>query len=380
MIKTRFLRSVGIHIGTTVGVGVFGLPYVLYQAGIIPSLVQLVIVAIGMALLLLMFGEMVKRTKGQHRFVEYISRYLGKPSRPFVALVYFSSIYGAFLAFIILGGDFLHQFLSVFTNGFSVNPSVPPLIVFAVVSLLIYLGSGGIGKLALVTVPIILGLYAFLMILSAPHIDLSAIQLTHSGTSMLLPYGVYLFAFFGISAIPEMHDVLRSQSKLPKSILVGVSVIALLYTAFSFIVASASGAATSPDAFSGLSSVLSSSVLTIGSLLGLISVISIFAILGVETMRTFEIDMKLKKNVAWILTISLPLALFLLGFKSFIGVIDFVGSFIFGVLAILIVLAYERFKRSRVCSIKHCWMIPTWVSSILILLFVFGISLTFVYT
>ena len=104
--KTSLLAYASL-IGTIIGAGVFGIPYVMSRSGILFSLFYFLILG-GVALFLhLAFGEIVLRTKEKHRLIGYAQKYLGKKAK---ILITFSTLFGtigALLAYIILGGDFL---------------------------------------------------------------------------------------------------------------------------------------------------------------------------------------------------------------------------------------------------------------------------------
>src|SRR3989338_4596065 len=107
-----FFRSLGMMIGAIIGVGIFGLPYAFAQSGFAIGLLELFILGSFLTILQLMFGEVVVQTPGTHRLVSYIGLYLG-PVWKWVALLAFDlGIWGAMLAYMVVGGEFLHALLS----------------------------------------------------------------------------------------------------------------------------------------------------------------------------------------------------------------------------------------------------------------------------
>ena len=61
----------------------------------------------------------------------------------------------------------------------------------------------------------------------------------------------------------------------------------------------------------------------------------------------FHYDLKVGKNLAWLITCFVPLILFLAGIKNFISVISFVGGVMLGIDGILILLMYGKISKKK---------------------------------
>ena len=94
-------------IGTIIGAGVFGIPYVMAKSGIIFCLFYFLILGAAALFLHLFFGEIVLRTKKKHRLIGYTEKYLGGRAKILVSFSTIIGTIGALLAYIILGGNFL---------------------------------------------------------------------------------------------------------------------------------------------------------------------------------------------------------------------------------------------------------------------------------
>src|SRR3989338_7927286 len=101
-----FLQSTATLIGMIVGVGIFGVPYVVAQVGFVPGLAW--ILGIGLLILAvhLLYGEVVTATSGRHRLPGYAERYLGRPFKHILAIAEVLGYWGASVAYIIVGGRF----------------------------------------------------------------------------------------------------------------------------------------------------------------------------------------------------------------------------------------------------------------------------------
>jgi len=89
--------------------------------------------------------------------------------------------------------------------------------------------------------------------------------------------------------------------------------------------------------------------------------------MGLTLKKVFWYDLKLKKNLAWVITCFIPFFFFLIGIKNFIPVIAFVGGVMLGIDGILILLMYKKIRP------KNLLVYP------LILIFLGGILYEIVY-
>ena len=107
MVNKNFYFALAALIGTTVGAGIFGIPYVISKSGIGPGLFYFFILGGAVLLLHLFFGEIVLRTKEKHRLIGFAQKYLGNWGKFLITISTILGLVGALLAYIILGGDFL---------------------------------------------------------------------------------------------------------------------------------------------------------------------------------------------------------------------------------------------------------------------------------
>ena len=103
----NFWWAVFSLVGTTIGAGIFGLPYVFSKAGFFVALAELAVIAFIVLLVQQMMGEIALRTEGKKRLAGYIAQYLGGFWRPLGALSTILGGVGVLLVYIILAGNFL---------------------------------------------------------------------------------------------------------------------------------------------------------------------------------------------------------------------------------------------------------------------------------
>lgn len=370
----KFIRAVGMMIGGIVGVGVFGLPFAFAQSGFVVGLLELLVIALVLLMVQFMYAEITLQTEGTHRLVGYVEIYLGKKWSWLSTIAICSSIWGAMLAYMIIGGKFLFLILSPVFGGSVVPYSYA---VGLIAAFLIYRGLQFASKLEVFVILAFLFLFLFIIGISLPYIELSHLMSVNAA-KWFLPYGIILFAMSSTGIVPEMRDVLglHAKKQLGKAILIGITTVIFLYTLFAFAVVGVTGPETTGAAFDGLVPVFGSSFRIITSVLGLITILSIFMILGIQLQNTFKYDFQRSKKTAWFLTVAVPFILFAFGVREFVDLVGFIGSVFGGTLGMFIVLCYLRLKREPICKERHCLNLPDVFSWLAILFFLGGLIFT----
>lgn len=372
--RSSFLRAVGVMVGSIVGVGIFGLPYVFARSGYLIGFIELVLLVGVMTAVFLMYADVTSQVRGSHRFISYMEALLGPRARVMAAVLFLASMFGGLTAVSILGGEVITDLLGLSTSS---QPIVTVCVALAG-GLLFMGGLSWVARLAPWVVGAILILYGVLIVAAVPYFDVANVLGVASTTdAWLQPYGVLLFSLAGVGAIPEMHDLLRRPTRLPKAVFAGFACIALLYGLFTLVVVGASGAETTGDTFSGLALTLPASIITLGRLLAALSILSIFTFVGMELMGTMRIDFGFPRPLAWVLTVGVPIGLYLLGVRAFVDVLGFVGSIFGGAMGIMIVLAYEHTKRHG--KGRPHGRMPHALSYVVIGAFLFGMVAELVY-
>ena len=77
----RFYRALATLIGTTIGVGIFGVPYAFAKAGFFVGMIYIVIIGFSLILVNLIYGEICLRRKGKMRLVGQAGVFLSKFSK-----------------------------------------------------------------------------------------------------------------------------------------------------------------------------------------------------------------------------------------------------------------------------------------------------------
>jgi len=370
----KLLMAITTLVGTIVGAGMLGIPYVLAKAGFVYGSIMILAIGIAFIFLNLFVGEVVLRTKGHHQLTGYAEKYLGLTGKRFMMFSMLINIYGALIAYLIGEGTTLH---AIFGFG---TPLMYTLIFFAICSFIIYRGIKATGMTELILISLLLLIVVIIGIFSYNQMNLSNLSVFHPA-AFFIPYGVVLFALMGSPAIPEIKEVLgKEKYKMKKAILIGSSVPIVLYLVFAFIVISIVGL----DNFSLLEanqriatvalSIYSNQILgLLANLIAVLAMFTSFLTLGLALVDMYRYDYDLSRHTALALTLFFPLIVVLVGLTSFIAVLSLTGALAGGIDGILVILMYWKAKklgtRKPEYSLKPHYILGT----IMILMFGLGI-------
>lgn len=362
--NTSFILAVSTMVGTIVGAGIFGIPYVISQSGVVSAIFYFLLLGTIVTLFHLFYGEICLRTTEKHRIVGYAYKYLGVWGRVFASLVLVLAIGGTLLAYLILAGEFLKI---VFFPLISLPATAFSFLFLAVCTFFISQGRQLITKIELFLTLGLVGAVVFVLASAFPHFQSSNFSLFDL-KNVFLPYGVILFTLIGFEAIPEIATFLRDSPKkvrLDKVILIATSLAAALSFIFAFSVVGISGSNTSIDAFSGLIPFVGGHVITIGALFGVFSIASSFLVLGNYLKNSLRHDFAVPTTLAIALMVLIPLVPFLIGVREFIGVIGLVGVFIGAAEGLLIIRIFQKAKTMGDRTPEYQIRVPSFIIFIL---------------
>ena len=341
--------AVSMLSGTIIGVGFFSLPYIASKTGIWIMLGYFLVLGPLSILIHSLFGKVALATPDFFRFPSYVRIHLGSIAEKFAFVSTIFGLFGAILAYLIVGGEFLTNLLSPIFGG---GNFIYTILYFLSGALLIFFGVKAISKIEFWAVILFFLILVIFFIKGFPHINLANLFPGVSlGNGILgigdwfLPYGAILFSLSGASLIPEVEEILgQKKHLLNKVIIVSILIAILIYLSFIFLVLGVSGSRTTESAITGLRGFLGNSIFNLGLFFGILTTFTSFIALGLNLKNVFRFDLKIKKHLSWAITCFVPLALFLAGIKQFIPVISFVGGILLGFDGILILLMYKKIK------------------------------------
>lgn len=326
--------------GMTIGAGILALPYAVAQVGLLPGLAYIAALGVIVLFLNLMIGEIVARNKEEMQLGGMAGKYLGPWAKYFLIIVFLFSSFATLLVYIIGEGKSL---VAIF-GGSEVMWSV---IFWSLGSFLIWGGVRRIKQVDKIFGFIIMGIIIGLSLYILPHFNLS--QLAYfDGSQILFPLGVILFALHASPAIAEAHTLLPNRAKdFRRAIIIGTGLPIVLYLLFTLAIVGFTGARTSEIATIGLGLALGPVVVVLANIFAILAMSTGFIGLGTALRETLSWDLKVPGTLSVFLVVLLPLALFLLGLRSFILILDVVGTVAIASESIIMAMVYLKVRRSR---------------------------------
>jgi len=374
MIEKKPLFALAVLLGTIVGAGIFGIPYAVAKSGILPGLFYLSILGGAALLLHLFFGEIVLRTKEKHRLIGFAQKYLGSWGKILITVSTIVGLTGVLLAYIVLGGNFLKIVFSSFPPVGGLDSFYFSLIFWSFLSYFIFRGIKLIAKAEILTNLTFFLIIFFIFCFALPKFNLQNFTLFNSDF-MFLPYGIILFSLAGWTAVPEIGEILKSSEErksYKKVIILSTLIVGILYLLFVLSVVGVSGKATSSEALLGLIPFLGQKIIFWGALAATITLADSFLVIALYFRNALIYDYKFPKILAAIFSSGLPLILFLIGFRSFIEIIGFVGTIIGVIDGIVIVLIFRKIKKLGDREPEYSLKIPSFLIYFLIGIFILG--------
>ena len=371
MVKSKFFPALAVLVGTTIGAGFLGIPYVASKSGFLPGLAYLLFVAIFMLFIKLYLGEISLRTKGNHQLTGYAERYLGKKGKWLMFFAMIFGVYSALIAYLIAEGKSLsyifagnESFSLLFSLGF-----------WIIMTCLTYVGLRALKKYEKISMILILSIVVLVIIFFFPSIKLENLSYI-SPENIFLPFGVVLFSFLAFSAMPEVERILSGQEKLMKKVIfIGVMIPLFVYFLFMLIVVGNFGTSVPEIATLALPRFF--------SILAVLTMFTAYFALTIAIRDMFRFDYCLGRFKGWLLACFLPLVLFFIIYffkiAGFISLLSVGGVVSGGLTGILILLMNKRAKKEGNRKPEYSIGINWLIILILSLVFILAVIAEFVF-
>lgn len=336
--KMSLFEGVALMVSGTIGAGVLGIPFVVAQVGMSIGLAYILVLGLLMMGLNLMLGEVASKTEETFQLVGLARKYLGRIGALCMTVIMYAVLFGVLVVYIIGEGEVLENLF----GGVAFNWS---FLFFIVASLFVIAGMHTIKTVELVLTAGIFAVVIFIVAFSSPHVAVANVMYVDFAR-LFLPYGVIMFAFHGTTAVPEMHSVMQKEDKtFQKAIWIGGGLVIFLYILFALSVVGVTGRETTEIATIGLGQKLGHTMSLFGNVFAFFAMATSFLLTGVALRDSFVWDYKMKKALSTFITLIVPIAIFLLGLRTFIVAIDIVGGVFGSIEMLLILLIYWQAKR-----------------------------------
>jgi tyrosine-specific transport protein len=366
------LEAVSTLVGTVIGAGVLGIPYLVAKSGLLNGVLLILVLGAAVTLMYLYYGEIILRTRKIHQLTGYAEKYLGKTGKIVATFSFIIGLYGALTAYILGSG-------SAFSSILGGNSLLYSLGFLLVGGILVYIGLKAVEESEFILMFLVLGLVLIICFFAAGKITAQNLTGLNVNT-LLLPYGVVLFALLGTNALPEMREeLIRNEKLFKRSIIIGMLIPILVYILFSVVVVGAIGLqgfeSLEPDkrlATIALIPSIGAHMAIFGNLFAILAMFTSFLSTGLSLKDMFIFDFRLDARLAFLLTFIPPAIIAISQLTSFIEVLDLMGIIVGGITALLIVFMFWRAKRLGDRKPEYTIGGSRLVGSVILLLFLIG--------
>jgi amino acid permease len=324
----KFLREIlipaGMMASLIIGAGMFSLPFVFANSGIVAGIIFLVLMFLVMAETHKSYAEVIDQSGEAERFVCYAYRYLGKSGKILGGLSVIAGTLISLTIYLVLSASFIRLIFPF------ISPLLATILFWIIGSLLFVSGLkmfAEVDVLFFIGIAVITGVLAVYGLFFGRTGALSAAPFKITG--LMFPVAPFLFAFAGRSAISSIKEYFSSKGlqkdNFVKSIIVGTAIPVVVYGLFVVGIAMLSPAGISEDAVSGLTLVPSGYLFLLG-ILGFLSLITSYIFIGAELKNIAEKDFLFSGVAAALITIAAPIVLYLLGLNNFIILVGIAGG------------------------------------------------------
>lgn len=361
----QLLLSIATLCGTIIGVGTFGLPYVISKIGFWPGIFYLFLLGGIILILNLLYGETILRNKSSIRLPGLAKKYFNKKGETAILISTFFGNAASLICYLIAGGEFL-------SNIFNINFLISAILCWLLFSIGVIFGVKTVSNFELFMFALFIITLGVIFFVSSSYIKIENLSGFYP-QNIFLPYGVILFAMSGTMALPTLREILNGKEKdFKKAIIIGTLISVIFYAIFAFIVVGVCGPETSEEAIQGLMNKIGSNVSIIGAIFGFLAVITSFFTIGVYLRDVLLYDFKINRWSASFFVCIVPLLGLYLGTKYLIPLMSFIGT-IFGAFESVILLfiskkAKEKSDRKPEYEIR----IPNFLLYLLCFLFIGG--------
>ena len=339
LLYRRYILPASILSGTIIGAGVFALPYIFVRSGWLSGALYLVVLTMVVALVHVMFAEVILHSGKEYRFVGYIRNYLGNGAFRISLLTSLIGLLLTLTVYLVLGVSFLSL---LYPEGGELEKAI---VFWAMCSLLVLVRVRILAVLEFWITSAVLAIIAAVFFWGAANaeqvLSLPLINIEH----LFLPFGPILFSLMGRTAVPSVINYFSAAkepiSAIKRTIIGGSVVPSLFYFAFVVGVVGISEA-VSADSVSGLVNSAPPLLLKAIGVLGTFTLFSTYIVLGIDVSKNLELDLKFPKILALSSVIALPLVFYVLGFKSFIGLVSLIGGVFIALEGAFIVLMWRK--------------------------------------
>jgi len=326
------LKGVAAIVGTVVGAGTLGIPYVFAQSGFLTGLLTLVVVGFMSTLMMLYTAEIVLRTREVRQMPGLAGRYLGGYGKHLMLALQVIGIYGALMAYLagiglsfqnLLGGDSMLYSTLFLVFAFPV----------------VYRGLRVVEEVEGFLLAIKLFLILVLCLLLLPEVKLENLS-QFNPWLWLRPYGVLMFAWSGYTVMPNLERIMEKNKKgMKKVILLAMFLCFLIYFSFAFAFVGALDGEVEEVATESMKGDV------LANLFAIFLLSTPFLILSWVLKDIFKYDYKVPEFPSSLLSCVLPYLFLIVAKPTFIQMLDVSGGYAVSLTYVLTALMVKRARK-----------------------------------
>lgn len=328
----------GIVVATTIGAGMFALPYVFKEAGWLTSVFYLIILSSLVAVAHYFYWRVLEKAQGEYRLVKLSADVLGKLGFKIAFIAVVGGLFLVLVIYLLLGARFLKLIFP------PLNFNLALIVFWFLSSLFLLFKEKRIAWLEFGAVILMISAVV-LTFLDTFKIDVFRGIPPINWENLFLPFGAILFSLTAWTAVGPVYNLGKNIISDAEKIFAVFGGGVFLAAAFYFLfVVGILGSATeiTPDTLSGLVNWPLWKMTFLG-FLGAFAVWTSYLPIGLEIRNSFEKDLTWPKVVSLGLVLFLPLLLIFLGIDNFLKVIELAGGLFLDVQYLLIFLVSRRF-------------------------------------
>lgn len=378
----HFFGAVFTLVGSIIGAGILGIPYVMAKAGFWTGIFILIAITLVFLLLYLYLGEAILRTPGNHQLPGLAGIYLNKPGKITLFISMMLVSYSSMIAYLIAAGDALVNLFSGYfqLTGIFAYPVFYSTIIFLGFAALLFRGLNILEDSELLITSFLIISIIIIFGLSLGKIDVANFS-GFNYSMVFYPYGAIFFAFMGFMSLPESVNIVKERKRLvPLVLITAVVLTAVIYLIFSTTVIGVMGTNVNELATIGLEKIIGPEMFLIGNLFLLFSVSTSFLAVAFALKDTFEMDYKMCHMKSWLLSTVVAFVAFIVvrNYTSFIRILDVAGAVFGGIMVSMIVLLSFRAKIHGTRKPEYCVPMNGAVVVVLLGLLIVGIITTLI--
>jgi amino acid permease len=337
--RLGFVEAVCLVAGAGIGGGVMAVPYLAERTGFLPAC-GIAVLAYAVTLILhIMVAELSVRTDYSGELLTVFSRHLFKGKKLLSAMFYILmavTLVCNLAAYVVGSGEILSQLTAM-------PVYAGKLIFFAIAAFVVFLG---LKRIAVNEVFAILILLCFLGAMSVLSFrgegQLRLFSESSSASPLLAVYGMIMFSFSSLFAVPQAASGLKGSRK---RLILAVCLGLLINLAVTLIVIAASMYASQPVtevAIVGWAAALGPVVNILGSLFIFIAMLSTFWSISLQLCDMTGSFFKAGHRLSWLIATLPCFALAMLPVSGFLDLMQLAGGATAVIIALMVVPAYRN--------------------------------------